>query len=296
MSEVASPQANRCSSCGTELAATLLACPKCQTLVHRDRLASIAAQAAAEGDRAKAAALWREALVLLPPGSKQFDLIQERIDDLTEPREVGWSWVLLSPVTLISMLISMVVYTTAWGVPIAAGLILAVYVHEMGHLIEIRRRGLRACAPVFIPGLGAFVPMKQKPPTASADARIGLAGPLFGLGATVAALLASVATDAKVWGEIANFSAVLNLFNLAPIWQLDGSRGFHAMARPQRWLVIVVIAAMLAITSERALIVVGLVALWRAFEKNVTTERDWTATAIYAGLIVAFAGLATFRV
>ena len=293
MSELAAPQANRCSSCGTELAAALVVCPACHSLVHRQRLETLAAQAAAETDREKAIALWREALSLLPPGSKQHEAVQTRIDDLTTPREVGWSWLLLSPVTLISVLVSMIVYTTAWGVPTAAGVIAAVYVHEMGHLVAARRRGLRVGPPVFIPGLGAFVPLKQKPATPSDDARIGLAGPLFGLFASLAALAVHVATEGKLWGEIARFSAVMNLFNLTPIWQLDGSRGFCALTRAHRWLILLVLAATFAITQEKMLIVLALAGLWRAFEKNVPEKHDWIATGVFAGLVVAFATLAT---
>lgn len=54
---------------------------------------------------------------------------------------------------------------------------------------------------------------------------MGLAGPLWGLAAAIAAALAYLATDAPIWAAIARFGAWINLFNLLPVWQLDGSRG-----------------------------------------------------------------------
>lgn len=297
MSELPLPLANRCSSCDTELATTLLVCPACHALVHRERLTMLARDAEAEKNRDKAIALWREALALLPPGSKQHDAIAKKLDELTNAASYAEPLFdkLISPVTLISMLVSLGVYASASSVPVAATVIGAIFIHEMGHLVELRKRRMAADPPVFIPGLGAFVPMRTRPATPSDDAQIGLAGPLWGLGASVAALLAYLATDLKFWGEVAEFSATLNLFNLAPVWQLDGSRGFHAMTRTQRWLVLAVIAATFAVTRHWPVAIVGAVALWRPFEKNVTEASDWRATATYAGLVVAFAAIATLE-
>jgi len=113
----------------------------------------------------------------------------------------------------------------------------------MGHVAELRKFGIRATAPMFLPGLGAIVRLHQYPQTAREDARVGLAGPLWGLGASVATLALYYATQLPVIAAIATVGAWINLFNLLPVWQLDGARGFRSLSRPQRWVALAVIAA-----------------------------------------------------
>ena len=95
------------------------------------------------------------------------------------------------------------------------------------------------------------------------DARIGLAGPVWGLGAAVAAWVVYQINGAPIWLAIAELTGFLNLFNLMPIWQLDGSRGFHALSRPQRWMVVGAIGAALALTGVRLLWILAAVAIYR---------------------------------
>ena len=95
--------------------------------------------------------------------------------------------------TLASMFASVGLYWTQWGLWFALGLVLSIYVHEMGHVAAIRRYGIAASAPMFIPGFGALIRLKQAPVTPRENARIGLAGPVWGLGAAVAAALAGQA-------------------------------------------------------------------------------------------------------
>src|SRR3954451_570893 len=71
-----------CAGCRTELAPALVACPSCGTLVHRERLSALAAEAdaaSAAGEHQRALALWREALGLLPDGTKQHAAVIDRI-------------------------------------------------------------------------------------------------------------------------------------------------------------------------------------------------------------------------
>lgn len=325
MSEAfAAPAASRCASCGTELAATLLVCPACHALVHRARLEALAREAeaaSASNDPARATQLWREALVLLPEGLRQRDAVAQRIDALTAAQakaqsssngtksatilgSIGAALVALLTKgklllagltkmgTIFSLFLSFGVYWTAWGWKFAAALLGTIYIHEIGHVAELRRRGMAASAPMFIPGVGAFVRMHEHAATPSEDARVGLAGPVWGLGAALAAWGLALATGSKFWGVIAQVTAVINLFNLTPVWQLDGSRGFHPLSRLQRWLAVAVIAGAYAFSREGMLVLVGLVAAMRAFEKNAVRTHDWRAFATYAVLIAAFAALA----
>lgn len=339
MSEPALRPVLSCTSCGTQIAPGLIVCPACRALVHRDQLAALARDAeAAEkaNEYERAAALWREALALLPQGSRQAEHVGERIHAMTAAIEgktleeirrgpaAGSKWAkLLAPFgiaglllwkfkfivvailtkgkllllgltkvsTVATLFVSLGVYWAAWGWKFAAAILAGIYIHEIGHVAALRRQGMAASAPMFIPGVGAFVRMHEHAATPAEDARIGLAGPVWGLGAALLAFGIALATDAKFWFVIASLTAVINLFNLTPVWQLDGSRGFHALTRAQRWMAVGALALAYAFTREGMLVLVGLFAAWRAIEKNNKTTPNWGALATYALLVFAFSAL-----
>lgn len=193
--------------------------------------------------------------------------------------------------TLFSMLLSIGVYFTLFGWKFAVGLVASIYIHELGHVDALRRYGIRASAPMFIPGLGAFIAMKQYPATPREDARVGLAGPIWGLAAALACWGAFALTAAPIWAALAQVGAWINLFNLTPVWQLDGARGFRAMSRPQRWLCIGVIAALLLVTHEGLLILLGIFAVIQGLRPASERTSDWTATLQYAALVAILAGM-----
>jgi Zn-dependent protease len=125
--------------------------------------------------------------------------------------------------TLISALISFGGYALLRGPQFAAALITMLFIHEMGHVVEIRRQGMQATAPIFIPFLGAAIFQRSHPTTALKQAQIGIAGPIAGtIGATVAFAL-YVATQNDVFLLAAWLGFFLNLLNMIPIWQLDGA-------------------------------------------------------------------------
>ncbi len=90
-----------------------------------------------------------------------------------------------------------------------------------------------ASAPLFIPGLGAVIRLRQEFTDSRQDARVALAGPTWGLGAAIVCALVFTATHEKIWAALAQFGAFINLFNLLPIWQIDGGRVFRSLNRPQ---------------------------------------------------------------
>ena len=189
--------------------------------------------------------------------------------------------------TLISMLLSFGVYWTLWGWKFALGLVVSIYVHEMGHVVALTRYGIRATAPMFIPGVGAVVRLKQSPANPREDARVGLAGPIWGLGAAVAAYLVYLVTDWPSWAAIARVGAWINLFNLLPIWQLDGGRGFRTLTQPQRWFIAAVIAGMWFLTGEGLLVLLLILAVVRASGKSDATEADRIGMWQFAFLVAA---------
>src|SRR5437773_348042 len=117
------------------------------------------------------------------------------------------------------------------------------------------------------------------------DARVGLAGPLWGLGAALAAYAVYRATGVGVWGAIAHIGALVNLFNLVPVWQLDGARGFRALTRQQRWIAVAVIALMWLVTSEGLLVLLGIAAVAAAGFGRAAEEPDHTALLQYTFLV-----------
>jgi Zn-dependent protease len=319
----AAPAAGLCTGCGSQLAAGLLGCPACGRLVHGDELRRLAAEAEAAteaGDRVRAAGLWHQALAFLPPGAGQRNAIAARIAALgpldvapsgtTKPdgsRRAATALAVAALVfiltkakllllgltkmsTLLSMLAFLGVYWSLFGWKFAAGIVISIYIHEMGHVAALRRSGIPASAPLFIPGLGAFVRLHMSPPDARTDARIGLAGPVWGLGAAVAAYVAYLVTGAPIWAAITHVGAFLNLFNLIPVWQLDGGRGFHALTRTQRGVAAVFVAGAWAVSHEGMLFLLLLGAGWQLFQR-APEQKDNGALGTYLILVAALTAL-----
>lgn len=193
--------------------------------------------------------------------------------------------------TVFSMLLALSVYWAMWGWAFALGLVASIYVHEMGHVAALRRLGMQASAPMFIPGLGAFVRLKQSPVDAREDARVGLAGPIWGLGAVVVFFVAALLTGWKSLGAIAHAGAWINLFNLVPVWTLDGGRGFRALSRQQRWLAVAVIGAAWFFTAEGLLVLLLLAAGFQALAMPAEEKGDTRATVEYGVLVAALSAL-----
>jgi Zn-dependent protease len=159
----------------------------------------------------------------------------------------------------------------------------------------LRRFGIRATAPMFIPGLGAMIRLNEHPATPHEDARVGLAGPWWGLGAAMAALGVYFATGSKIWGAIGHTGAWINLFNLLPIWQLDGGRGVNPLSRMQRGLLCALVAVLWLLTHEGLLILILLGLAYRAWQKE-SPRSDRPITAEFAALLIILSMLTMIRV
>ena len=198
--------------------------------------------------------------------------------------------------TLLTMFASLGVYWAAFGWKFALGLVLSIYIHEMGHVAVLIRYGIKASAPLFLPGLGAVIRLKQTLSDPRQDARVGLAGPVWGLGAALASYAVFLIGGFPVWGAIAKLGAFINLFNLIPFWQLDGGRAFRVFSRPQRWLAAMVIAVAWALTNEGLLLLLLAVASYRAFADRPADRPDAISVAVYLGLIATLSAMARIPV
>jgi Zn-dependent protease len=176
--------------------------------------------------------------------------------------------------TFFSMLLFLGAYWAIWGWQFAAGFVASIYVHEMGHVAMLQRLGIPATAPMFIPGIGAVIRSRFYPHEPVAEARVGLAGPIWGMGAAIACYLIYRVTAVPLWAALARTGAWLNLFNLLPVWQLDGGHAFKALTRKHRWIIAGALGAMYFLTAEGLLLLLALVTVWRAFGTEAPDEGD----------------------
>jgi Zn-dependent protease len=205
--------------------------------------------------------------------------------------------------TAVTMLVSIGAYALLFPVWFAVGIVVLIWVHEMGHILQLRHEGIPASAPMFIPFLGAFVVMKQMPKDALAEARVGLAGPVFGTLGGVATLGLYAATQEPLFLGLAYFNFIINLFNLAPLLPLDGGRAVGAMSLAFQVAGLVVMVALFLVAPIMAIIaLIGVPELWRRWQTRNTPEgrayyeiplRNRVAVgAVYVGLVVVL-GLLT---
>lgn len=202
-------------------------------------------------------------------------------------------------------LVSVAAYSLFWGWQFAAGFVVLLFVHEMGHVIQLRREGVKASTPMFIPFLGAAIFSRSLGENALAEARVGLAGPVLGsAGAAMVALLGWL-WHSDLLLALAYVGFLINLFNLLPVLPLDGGRAMAAMA-PWMWFVGFAALIPLAMFLNGGLILILIVILggrevWRRWRLRRTRPLEQAAYyrvaprdrllvgLVYVGLIVALA-------
>jgi Zn-dependent protease len=126
--------------------------------------------------------------------------------------------------TSLSMFIMIWFYSTMFGWPYATGVVLLIFVHEMGHVIAAKWLGMPVSAPIFIPFVGAYINLKEHPRDAWTEALMAYGGPLAGCIGGWACFF--YALDSHIYWLIAVASTtfVINLFNMIPVPPLDGGR------------------------------------------------------------------------
>ncbi|MGH3126297.1 MAG: site-2 protease family protein [Gaiellaceae bacterium] len=202
--------------------------------------------------------------------------------------------------TGLSMLVSVAAYAWIWGLPFAIGFVLLIFVHELGHVIELRRQGVPASAPLFIPFLGAVIGMKELPDDAWKEARVALAGPILGSVGAAACWVAAEITGSELLMGLAFVGFFLNLFNLIPIVPLDGGRAAGAL-HPALWFVgLLMMVALVVLNPNPLLLIIVLLGgldLWRRWRERgaageyyrLTVAQRATVGVVYLGLVVVLA-------
>lgn len=322
------PLASRsCADCGAQVAPSLLRCPGCGRLVHAatlKRLGEEAEEAERSGDARRALERWREVLPLLPPDASQRPAIERRVEHLVaeaakqpgaKDRGARGRWAGIAGIgsavivvlkllplsltklpALLSMLAAFGVYWAAFGWAFAGGIVVSIYIHELGHVFEMKRRGMQVSAPMFVPGFGAFVRLSQRPASDVEANRIALAGPIGGFVAALFAFGAWQLTGQPAWGAIARMGAWFNMLNLLPVWQFDGRPGFASLMRWQRVLVALGAGVAFAFTRDPVTAIVAIVALVRAFAGHAPATPDHVGLVNLLGLIAALSALLAIEV
>ncbi len=293
--------------------------------MHAARLEELAASARAKEARNELAAAhedWQAALQLLPAGSSQSVWVQGKLAELFQrireqaarPAAPAWTRRLgpLAPLALLLLkgkvflsllklkfLLSFAsfagIYWALYGAKFGIGLAVLILVHELGHFVEVRRRGLAAQLPMFIPGFGAYVRWSAAGVTPDTRALVSLAGPLAGaVGAAVCAFV-WLQTQDRLWMALASFSAFINLMNLIPVWSLDGGQAMVAINRAGRIGIAIAAVLFAAFFSQPLLLLVVAGAVYRAFDKTLAPDMppSYAVTAYFIALLAALAYLAT---
>jgi Zn-dependent protease len=200
--------------------------------------------------------------------------------------------------TALSGVVSIGAYALIWGLPFAALFVALLFVHEMGHVIAIRREGIKATAPMFIPFLGAVVAMKELPKDAWAEAKVALAGPIVGGIGAAFVLALGVGLDSDLLRAAAYTGFFLNLFNLLPITPLDGGRAAAAI-HPAFWLIgIAGIAGLLLLRPNVILILIAVIGgldawrRWREYRRGDAAARTYYQVSPMRRVVVGVTFLA----
>jgi Zn-dependent protease len=260
---------------------------------------------------------WLKALPLLPANSTQAEWIRgqarklELAAKVAPPPEQKHSWARkLGPLAPIAVLLAksktllvalfklkfifslfafMGVYWALFGPAFGIGFAVLILVHEMGHYLDIRRRGLPADMPVFLPGLGAYVRWTALGVTRQTRAAVSLAGPFAGfLGAAICAAL-WYRTGYGLWAALARVSAGLNILNLTPVWILDGGQAANALSKAERFVVLAACLLFWLLLGEGIFFLVAAGVVYRLFTKDLPPQPSPAIAAYFVGVLASLA-------
>lgn len=200
--------------------------------------------------------------------------------------------------TAVSMVTTIWVYAMFWGWYFALGFVILIFIHEMGHAVAIRNKGLQAGAPVFIPFFGAMISLKDQPLDAKTEAYIAYGGPFAGAIASGVCFYIYQLTRSDLFLVLAYSGFFMNLFNLIPVSPLDGGRIVTAIS-VKLWGVGLAALFILFLKNHNVLLLLILLMggfrLWETYKNRENTTSDyfqvsssyrWMMGTAYFGLIV----------
>jgi Zn-dependent protease len=284
--------------------------------VHAEALERRAAQARAlESQRAIAEArqAWADVLALLPPESAQAEWTRNHLAALpavVPAARPSWARKLgpLAPLAIVfangkflavlfklKFLLSLgtfvAFYWALYGAQFGIGFAVLILLHEMGHFIAVKRRGLPADMPVFLPGFGAYVRWSALGVSAETRSLVSLAGPLAGCIGAAACSALWFETGDELWIGLASLSALLNVLNLIPVWVLDGGQAILALGKFDRIALGVAAIVLAAAFRQPLFLLVAAGALYQAFRRDAPSASNPNVTAYFIGLLAALGGI-----
>lgn len=204
--------------------------------------------------------------------------------------------------TMGTMVLSIWAYGAIFGLPFAAGFVGLILIHELGHGVAIKARGLQAGWPVFIPFFGAMISLKGQPRDADEEAFIAYGGPLAGTAAGMLVAAYAMRFHSPLAFALAETTFFLNLFNMIPLGQMDGGRIAKAFSK-RAWIVGgILMMGLFVLRPSPQLAIIAIMGAMQAFrgaptgdEPQVPDEvrRKWQLR--YFGLVL-YLGLAMYFV
>lgn len=330
--ELPSPEAiHNCPNCSHWLSDGTLVCPDCQTITygqHLSQLATSAQQLERQQKWVEARDMWKRALEWLPAETRQAVSIQQHVAQLDqrlaaeEARKAQWTkrlgpfapivlflakiksfvFILFKAKFLFSLLAYFSIYWALFGWRFAVGLTVTIFIHEMGHYIAAKRRGMPVDLPMFLPGFGAYVRWYNAGATREDLGMIALAGPLAGMVGALIAYGVYLGTHSGFFQMMAYLGAWINLINLfafmLPFLALDGAQAAYALSRMQRMLVAATFLVFFGLTVNAAngdlsspivhwsFLILGLAMGWRSLGTDVPQIPSTKAFVAYQMLVV----------
>jgi Zn-dependent protease len=276
---------------------------------------------------AEARERWQSALAWLPPETQQAVGISAHIAQLDartqaeEQRKAKWTKRLgpFAPIVFfllkaksffflifkLKFLLGLVgffgIYWAIFGWQFAVGITVSIFIHEMGHYVAVKRRGLKADLPIFFPGFGAYVRWYSQGVSREDLAAISLAGPMFGLTAVFACLAIYWGTRMEIFLVLASVGAWLNFLQLFPLLGFDGAQATYALSRLQRALVAATCLLMFGLTltgpdpwatsPQWIFLLVGLGMGWRCLNNDTPDEPSTKTFLYFQGLVMVLGAL-----
>ncbi len=312
-----------CPQCAHWLPEGTLACPECETIIYSEHLRRIAIVATNEENSqhwVEAREIWHKALSWLPPGTKQAQAVEQRIALIdqrlrsAEESKAKWTRRLgpLAPVVfflakaktllfflfkakfLLSFIGFFAIYWAFFGWKFGLGFTLAILLHEMGHYVAARWRGLKVDLPVFLPGLGAYVRWYSMGISLEHLSGIALAGPFAGLLTALVCGAIAIATGSPLFSALAHVGAWLNVLNLVPVIGLDGAQATYALDRTQRWLIFATTLICFGLLHEAVFLFITIGMGWRLWQGGYA-EKPSTRTMVRYVLLLFLLGMIIYR-
>jgi Zn-dependent protease len=334
---VAPQEIHNCPNCSHWLPEGTLACPDCQTLTYGAHLSDLALQAQQmeqQGQWKEARDLWQQALEWLPVETRQAVSIQNHIAQIDQrlkaedDRKARWTRRLgpFAPIALfllkaksylflifklkflLSFLVYFGLYWVLFGWKFAFGFLASIFIHEMGHYVTVKRMGLRAELPMFLPGFGAYVRWYGQGVSKENLAKIALAGPVYGLVAAFTCMGIFWATHSMLFLVLAYFGALVNLFNLTPLafLGLDGAQAVLALSRLQRGLIVATCILFFALSwtgwtgdistdgNHWIFLIVAACMIWRLFTNDEPEKPSTRSFAWFQGLVILLGAMLVY--